>query len=68
MILEITSMNKIKITILGCSGKTGSKILHHALIDERIDVVGGLVSKTSKYLNDDLGKIISHNKKIGIEL
>ena len=59
-------MNKIKLAILGCSGKTGSKILHHALNDECIELVGGLVSKISRFLDDDLGKIIGHDKKTGI--
>jgi 4-hydroxy-tetrahydrodipicolinate reductase len=59
-------MNKVKLAILGCSGRTGSKILYHAIHDERIKLVGGMVSKTSRFLNDDLSKIISHDKKIGI--
>jgi 4-hydroxy-tetrahydrodipicolinate reductase len=55
-----------KLAILGCSGKTGSKILEAALLSDKFDVVGGFVSNKSKFLNLDLAHIVGKTQQTHI--
>jgi 4-hydroxy-tetrahydrodipicolinate reductase len=56
-------MHKIKLSILGCSGKTGKKILDHASMNENFQLGNCLVSANSQFLNQDLFEIIKGNAK-----
>ncbi len=57
-------MNKIKLSILGCTGKTGKKILHHASLNDNFQLMNCIVSSKNEFLNQDLSKIIDKKEEI----
>lgn len=60
-------MSKIKISILGCSGKTGKKVLHHVFLDdENFEIKNCLVSESNEFLNQDLSKILKVDRKLDV--
>ena len=58
-------MNKIKLSILGCTGKTGKKILYHASLDNNFQLMNCLVSAKNKFLNQDLSVTIDKKNSFG---
>jgi len=59
-------MKKIKISILGCTGKTGKKILQQAFINkENFEIKNCLVSSKNEYLSKDLSFILQAKEKVG---
>ena len=57
-------MNKIKLSILGCTGKTGKKILYHAFLNDNFQLMNCLVSSKNEFRNQDLSKIIDKKEEI----
>jgi 4-hydroxy-tetrahydrodipicolinate reductase len=57
-------MTKIRISILGCTGKTGKKILYHASHNNNFELQNCLVSSSNKFLHQDLSLVIDKKEKI----
>lgn len=48
---------KVKVAILGCSGRMGRNLIQAAVEHESIELVGGSVRATSSFVNFDLGEL-----------
>ncbi|MGB0937536.1 MAG: 4-hydroxy-tetrahydrodipicolinate reductase [Colwellia sp.] len=48
---------KVKVAILGCSGRMGRNLIQAAHEHESIELVGGTVRETSSFANFDLGEL-----------
>lgn len=52
-------MNKIKLTIIGVTGRMGLRILKNAWQDQSFEIISGIASIHSKLLQSDLGSLIN---------
>lgn len=48
---------KVKVAILGCSGRMGRNLIQAAVEHESIELIGGSVRPTSSFVNFDLGEL-----------
>ncbi|WP_448565455.1 4-hydroxy-tetrahydrodipicolinate reductase [Thalassotalea ganghwensis] len=48
---------KVKVAILGCSGRMGRNLIEAAIEHESIELVGGTVRPSSSFINFDLGEL-----------
>ena len=48
---------KVKVAILGCSGRMGRNLIQAAIEHKSVDLVGGSVRPTSSFVNFDLGEL-----------
>ena len=48
---------KVKVAILGCSGRMGRNLIQASVEHESIDLVGGSVRSSSSFVNFDLGEL-----------
>lgn len=48
---------KVKVAILGCSGRMGRNLIQAAIEHESIELVGGSVRSTSSFVDFDLGEL-----------
>lgn len=48
---------KVKVAILGCSGRMGRNLIQAAVEHNSVDLVGGSVRATSSFVNFDLGEL-----------
>ncbi|WP_440876082.1 4-hydroxy-tetrahydrodipicolinate reductase [Thalassotalea sp. PLHSN55] len=48
---------KVKVAILGCSGRMGRNLIQAAVEHEQIELVGGSVRATSSFVDFDLGEL-----------
>jgi len=48
---------KVKVAILGCSGRMGRNLIQAAVEHESVDLVGGSVRESSSFANFDLGEL-----------
>ena len=48
---------KVKVAILGCSGRMGRNLIQAAVEHQSIELVGGSVRKSSSFINFDLGEL-----------
>lgn len=48
---------KVKVAILGCSGRMGRNLIQAAIEHESVELVGGSVRETSSFANFDLGEL-----------
>jgi len=48
---------KVKVAILGCSGRMGRNLIQAAIEHESIELIGGSVRPTSSFVNFDLGEL-----------
>ena len=62
---------KVKVAILGCSGRMGRNLIQAAIEHESIELIGGSVRSTSSFVNFDLGELAgigAINKKTSVAL
>ena len=62
---------KVKVAILGCSGRMGRNLIQAAIEHESIELVGGSVRAASSFVNFDLGELAgigAINKKTSVVL
>ena len=60
---------KVKVAILGCSGRMGRNLIQAAHEHESIELVGGSVRESSSFVDFDLGELagigsIGHLNKV----
>ena len=48
---------KVKVAILGCSGRMGRNLIQAAIEHESVELIGGSVRETSSFVNFDLGEL-----------
>jgi 4-hydroxy-tetrahydrodipicolinate reductase len=48
---------KVKVAILGCSGRMGRNLIQAAVEHKSIELVGGTVRASSSFVNFDLGEL-----------
>ena len=48
---------KVKVAILGCSGRMGRNLIQASIEHESIELVGGSVRSESSFANFDLGEL-----------
>lgn len=62
---------KVKVAILGCSGRMGRNLIQAAVEHESVELVGGTVRATSSFLDFDLGELAgigTINQKTAVSL
>ena len=62
---------KVKVAILGCSGRMGRNLIQAAVEHESVELIGGSVRETSSFAHFDLGELAgigTINKKTSITL
>ena len=62
---------KVKVAILGCSGRMGRNLIQAAIEHESVELIGGSVRSTSSFVNFDLGELAgigAFGKKTSTEL
>lgn len=60
-------MNKIKLAIIGVTGRMGLRILKNSYKDSAFEIIAGISSGSNQFLGHDLGSLININN-IGINL
>lgn len=63
---------KVKVAILGCSGRMGRNLIQAAVEHESVELVGGSVRESSSFANFDLGELagigtIGQKTSVGLE-
>ena len=48
---------KVKVAILGCSGRMGRNLIQAAVEHESVELIGGSVRESSSFVNFDLGEL-----------
>ncbi|MGL9718148.1 MAG: 4-hydroxy-tetrahydrodipicolinate reductase [Wolbachia sp.] len=56
---------KIRVGVIGCSGRMGKKILNELITNTKVEIAGAL---GSKYIDSDIGLIIGYNSNLGIKV
>ncbi|NUY39518.1 4-hydroxy-tetrahydrodipicolinate reductase [Wolbachia endosymbiont of Litomosoides brasiliensis] len=59
---------KIRVGVIGCSGRMGKKILNELIINTKVEIAGAVARLGSKYINSDIGSIIGHSSNLGIKV
>ncbi|QKX02965.1 4-hydroxy-tetrahydrodipicolinate reductase [Wolbachia endosymbiont of Litomosoides sigmodontis] len=59
---------KIRIGVMGCSGKMGKKILNELITNTKVEIAGAVARLGSKYIGTDIGSIIGHSSNLGIKV
>ena len=49
---------KVKVAILGCSGRMGRNLIQAAVEHKSIELAGGSVRASSSFVNFDLGELL----------
>ncbi len=59
---------KIKVGVIGCSGRMGKRILNELITNTQVEIAGAVARLGSKYIDSDIGSAVYYSSNLGIKV